>query len=625
MGGDMKQVLFEEDGAFRVGTILAEAGASFQVEAAHGKRSKVKGNVVLLRFDGEPLGSFMAAAQKLSETLDAQFLWEVCGGGEFSFEALARDYFGRPPKPQEAAAVALALHANPMYFYKRGKGRYQAAPAENLKAALAGAERKRRAQEQVDAWARELAAARVPEALASRLDALLFKPDKMSLEWRALDEAAAAAGMSPQRLLARAGALSGPEDYFLRRFAFEFFPGGVGFAPAAALDEPRGLEAARTSAFSIDDEETTEIDDAFSVERRDDATLRIGVHIAAPALYFGREHPLEAMARERLSTVYFPAGKITMLPAEAVERATLAQSKRVAAASLYLTVDAASMEVRQSESRLEWLMIADNLRHTELDARLNDASVAAGRVEGAHGDELFILWRLARSLKVLRGAGEERNERPDYNIRVAGERVAIEPRQRGTPVDTLVSELMIHVNSTWGKLLADRGFDAIYRNQKAAKTRMEVEPGAHEWLGVSLYAWASSPLRRYCDLANQRQLAALLRGEAPAYSREELAGAARDFETAYDAYAEHQRLLERYWCLKYLLQEGIESSPATVLRDELVRIEAMPLVCRCIGLPSTAPGERVRVAFGEIDLWEVNVLTRYSGKEPATIPVHAEP
>ena len=50
-----KQVLFEEDGAFRVGTILSEAGSSFQVEAAHGKRTKVKGTSILLRFDGQAL------------------------------------------------------------------------------------------------------------------------------------------------------------------------------------------------------------------------------------------------------------------------------------------------------------------------------------------------------------------------------------------------------------------------------------------------------------------------------------------------------------------------------------------------------------------------------------------
>ncbi|HUQ28666.1 MAG TPA: RNB domain-containing ribonuclease [Usitatibacter sp.] len=610
----MKQVLFEEDGAFRVGTILSEAGASFQVEAAHGKRSKIKAGAILLRFDGQSLAAFMPEAQKLAEPIDPKFLWEVSGGDEFGFDELARDYFGRAPAPQESAAVALALHANPMYFYRRGKGRYQAAPEENLKAALAGAEKKRKQQEQVDAWAAELAARRVPEPIAARLDTLLFKPDKMALEWRALDEASRAAGLSPQRLLANAGALSGPEDFFLRRFAFEFFPRGAGFAQVPALSDPQGLEESHAVAFSIDDEETTEIDDAFSVRTLASGELRVGVHIAAPALFFSREHPLEAIARERLSTVYFPAGKITMLPQDAVDRATLAAGRRVAAASLYLTVDPTSFEVRGHESRLEWITISDNLRLAELDTRLNEDAVVAGRVDGAHGAELFALWKLARSLKVLRGAGEEKHDRPDYTIRVDAGRVAIETRRRGTPVDTVVSELMIHVNSTWGKLLAERGFDAIYRNQRGAKTRMEVEPGSHEWLGVSHYAWASSPLRRFTDLANQRQLVAMLHGTEPAYSKDELAAAARDFETAYEAYAEHQRLLERYWVLQYVAQQGIQEAEGSVIREELVRIDNLPLVCRAIGLPTAAPGERLRVHFGEIDPWEATVLCRYAGK-----------
>ena len=610
----MKQVLFEEDGAFRVGTILAEAGASFQVEAAHGKRSKIKANAILLRFDGQSLSGFMPEAQKLAEPIEAQFLWEVSGGEEFGFDDLAREYFGRAPTPQEAAAVALALHANPMFFYRRGKGRYQAAPEENLKAALAGAEKKRRQQEQVDAWAAELSAKRVPEAIATKLDMLLFKPDKMTLEWRALDAAANAAGATPQRVLAGAGALSGAEDYFLRRFAFEFFPGGLGFPAHAALDEPSDLTESEVAAFSIDDADTTEIDDAFSVAHGADGTLRVGIHIAAPSLFFGRGHPLEAVARERLSTVYFPGGKITMLPGEAVERATLAAGQRVPALSLYLQVDPASLEVRGSESRVEWIRVADNLRLAELDTRLNDEAIAAGHVEGPHGDDLLTLWKLARNLKVLRGAGEEKSDRPDYTIRVEAGRVAVEQRHRGTPVDTLVAELMIQVNSTWGKLLAERGVDAIYRNQKGGKTRMEVEPGAHEWLGVSHYAWSSSPLRRFSDLANQRQLVSTLQGREPAYTRDELATAARDFEAAYDAYAEHQRLLERYWCVRYIAQEGIQEAHASVIRDELVRIEGLPLVCRAVGLPALPPGERVKVQFGEIDPWEATVFCRYAGK-----------
>ena len=614
MGALVKQVLFEEDGAFRVGTILSEAGASLQVEAAHGKRSKLKSAAILLRFDGQPLAGFIPEAQKLAEPMDPQFLWEVCGRDEFSFDSLAREYFGRAPSPQEAAAVALALHAHPMYFYKRGKGRYQAAPEESLRAALAGAQKKRRQQEQVDTWSAELAAGRLPEPLAAKADPLLFKPDKTSLEWRALDAAATAAGMTHARVLAAAGALSGPEDYFLRRFAFEHFPRGTQFPAVPGLDAPEGLPEAAVAAFSIDDADTTEIDDAFSLESIGGGKLRVGVHIAAPALWFSRAHPLEAIARERLSTVYFPGGKITMLPPEAILEATLAQGRRVAAASLYLTVDAASLAVESAQSRMEWIHVADNLRIAEVETRLNDESVARGGVEGAHGPELFALWRLARSLKALRGAGEESPDRLDYNIKVEAGHVSIEARRRGTPVDTLVAELMIHVNAAWGRQLAERGYDAIYRNQRGGKTRMEVEAASHEWLAVSHYAWASSPLRRFSDLANQRQLVAMLSGAEPAYSREELVAAARDFETAYDAYAEHQRALERYWCLKYLVQENVESAAATVLRDELVRIDGMPLVCRAIGLPPSPQGERVRVAFGEVDLWGANVLARYAGK-----------
>lgn len=610
----MKQVLFEEDGAFRAGTILAEAGAAFQVEAAHGKRSKVKANAVLLRFDGQALAGFMPQAQAQAEAIDPQFLWEVCGAGEFGFADLAQEYHGRAPSPVEAAAVLIALHAAPMYFYRRGKGRYQAAPEENLRAALAGLERKRRQQEQVDAWAAALGAGTVPAEIAAKLDLLLFKPDKLSLEWRALDQAATQAGLAPPKLLARIGALAGPEDWFLRRFAFEFFPAGLGFPEVAPVAAPQGLALAAAPAFSIDDHETTEIDDAFSVERLADGRLRVGVHIAAPALFFGRDHALEALARERLSTVYFPGGKITMLPEAAIAEATLAEGREVAAASLYLELDPDTLDIVRADSRLERVAIATNLRIAELETRLHEESLAAGAVEGAHGEDLLLLWRLARKLRAARGAGDDKSEKLDYTFRVEGGRVAIEPRRRGTPVDVLVSELMIHVNAAWGRMLAEAGYPALYRNQRALKTRMEVEPGAHEWLGVTHYAWSSSPLRRFSDLANQRQLVAMLRGEPAPYSREELASAARDFEAAYEAYAEHQRHLERYWCLRWIAQEGLEGADATVVREELVRLEGIPLVCRATGLPPGAPGDRVRVAFGTPDEWEVNLPCRYAGK-----------
>jgi exoribonuclease-2 len=448
----------------------------------------------------------------------------------------------------------------------------------------------------------------------------------MTLEWRALDQAATAEGLPPQKLLAKVGALAGPEDFFLRRLAFELFPAGLGFPAVPPVAPAQGLPPAETAAFSIDDHETTEIDDAFSVARLADGRLRIGVHIAAPALHFGRDHVLEALARERLSTVYFPGGKITMLPEAAIAEATLAAGRTVPAASLYLDLDPDTLAVVDSRSRLERVPIATNLRIAELETRLHEETLAAGHVAGAHGDDLLLLWRFARKLRAARGAGEDlvegktgkpKTEKLDFTFRVEGGRVSIEPRRRGTPIDVLVSELMIHVNATWGRVLADAGVPAIYRNHRGIKTRMEVEPGAHEWLGVTHYAWSSSPLRRFSDLANQRQLAAVLTGQPAPYSSEELAVVARDFEAAYEAYAEHQRHLERYWCLRFIDQEGLKEADATVIRDELVRLEGIPLVCRTIGLPPCAPGERVRVAFGEADPWEVNLPCRYAGRPGA--------
>ncbi len=109
-------VFYEEEGSFKVGGVLADNETSLQVEAPHGKRSKVKASSVLIRFDGSGLGEFMGAAQKLAEGIDADFLWQCCGQDEFRFEALAKDYYGHVPAPLESAGLLLKLHGAPMYF-----------------------------------------------------------------------------------------------------------------------------------------------------------------------------------------------------------------------------------------------------------------------------------------------------------------------------------------------------------------------------------------------------------------------------------------------------------------------------------------------------------------------------
>ena len=98
-------LLFEEDGGFKTGTILADNTATLQVETASGKRCKVKIANVLLQFSDPAPSELLPRAEQLATELETDFLWECCGEGEFSFVDFARDYYGHAPQPAEAAAV----------------------------------------------------------------------------------------------------------------------------------------------------------------------------------------------------------------------------------------------------------------------------------------------------------------------------------------------------------------------------------------------------------------------------------------------------------------------------------------------------------------------------------------
>ncbi|MBM3340558.1 MAG: RNB domain-containing ribonuclease [Betaproteobacteria bacterium] len=609
-------IFYEEDGGFKVGVILADNDTSLQVEAPHGKRSKVKASAVLLRFDQPAPANFMADTQRMAADIDVDFLWECCGEPEFDYTALAREYFGHDPSALESAAVLVRLHGAPMYFYKKGRGRYKAAPQAALQAALAGIERKKQQALQKDRYVAQLAEGKLPPEFTPLVKTLLYKPDKNSIEYKALEEACETLRYSPVRLLERCGAITSTHDFHLDRFLFEYLPRGEAHAGIPPPADTHELALADVAAYSIDDASTTEIDDAFSVSTRAAGGVRIGIHIAAPALGITLDTPAEALARERLSTVYHPAGKITMLPPALIDTYTLAQGRECPALSLYVEVNA-SGEIAATETRVERVRVAGNLRHDTLEPVFHEAAIARGAIDHPQSRELMALWDFAKArMKTRLGGNPPPQQRAEYNFHVANDRVTITPRLRGSAIDIVVSELMIYVNSTWGRELADKKIAAIYRVQSAGKVRMSTAPAPHEGLNVAQYLWASSPLRRYVDLINQRQLIAAVRNETAPYQPRDamLLAAMRDFELAYDAYAEFQRNMERYWCLRWLTQESRTLAQATVLRENLVRFDELPLVQRVASLPELAPDTTVELEVSAIDLLDLSLHCEFRRK-----------
>ncbi|HEU4620775.1 MAG TPA: RNB domain-containing ribonuclease [Burkholderiaceae bacterium] len=647
-------LFFEDDGGFKAGTVLETLGApeptAFQVELPTGRRSKVKASHVLFKFAEPSPEDLLAQADAIARDIDVAFLHEVAPEDEFDAAALGAEYFGATPSPAQLAALLSCVHGAPMYFRRRGKGRYKPAPAAELTAALAGLERKRLAAEQQAALVEQLKQGvvpvewretppGVPPRWLPRAAWLLFKPDKNSLEWKALDQAARESHTTPARLLLNAGAFVDARELHRAQFLVEWFPKG----PHADIALPKAADAklplSDVRAFSIDDSETTEIDDAFSVRFIDENRVRVGVHIAAPGLSATPGDALDVLARKRMSTVYMPGEKITMLPDAIVNAYTLVEGGARPAVSLYADVDLASGECVASESRIERVPIEANLRHDVLDAVINEETLADTTTTFPFKAELQVLWRAAQFLSAqrerVRGKPEPRN-RADFSFRVetidGEERVRIEQRRRDAPLDRLVAEWMIFVNSAWGRRLDDAGVPCIYRTQtqwarpgsKQSSVRMTTVPAAHIGIGVTHYAWSSSPLRRYIDLVNQWQLLAVLRLQRPPFEKgsADLFAIIGAFDAAYAAYGDVQSRMERYWCLRWLAQEGAIGSgrrfTAMVLREERVRFAELPLVAPLAGIGHLAPGTKVEVDVLAVDDIDLTVECRLA-------VVHAEP
>jgi len=617
--------LFEDSGKFLAGRLMSEADSSMQVELDSGKRVKVKAANVLLRFDAPQPAELMARAQTLAQEIDLDLAWEFAPEAEFGFADLARDYFEASAGTDKQAAALFRLFEAPHYFRRLGRGMFKKAPEETVKAALLGIERKKQQALQIEQWAQALAAGECPAPIREQLYRILFKPDKNAPEYKAVVEATRRAQRAPLDLLKAAGAIDSPYQFHWKRFLFETFPKGTAFP---ALDVPPIKETLPLSpalAFSVDDSATTEIDDALSVQGLGSGTVVFGVHIAAPGLAITPDSALDKVARERLSTVYMPGWKLTMLPDAVVQAYTLTAGQDCAAVSLYVSFDEATLAVTGSETKLERVRIVTNLRHDQLDSVITEASLS-GEAPSTyeHAEELAFAFRLARRLKaqreVVRGKPETFN-RPDYNFKLEGsgrepagdERVAIGTRVRGAPLDLIVAEAMILANSTWGAWLAECGVPGIYRSQAAlmpgVKVRMGIRPAPHAGMGVAQYTWASSPLRRYVDLVNQWQIIACVRHgrtaalAAPFKAKDAgLFSIISGFDTAYAAYNDFQNAIERFWTLRWLEQNAVSELEATVMKDGLVRADTLPLVFRALGTEGLPRGARVRVRLTGSDL-----------------------
>lgn len=616
-------LFFEEDGSFKAGSILSQVGNAYQVQLPTGRRTKIKVSHSFFTFEQPSPADLVIRAQAMVPELDPGFLWEVAPDTEFTYADLAKEYWGGDEGPVEKAALLWALHGNPVYFYRKGRGNYRRAPEDILQKALEALEKKRRLEEQRKAWVADMVEGRLPDVIRQQAMTLLIRPDKNGIEWKALNDAAAETRQTPLRLLLQLGAIPSPWRWHVDSFYATNFPQGRGFPsdlPLPTEQDWSQYPLADVEAFSIDDSDTTEVDDATSVVHLGDGRTRIGIHIAAPALGILRDDPLDKVARARMSTVYAPGLKTTMLPEAWVKAFSLDEGRPVPCLSLYVTVDDETLGVEKTETRIERVVVKRNLRYDKIDASVTEEAIQTGTLEIEFADEICWLWHFAKKLQKDREEVRGRPEpvgRVDWFFALEGEGeeaiIHVKGRRRGAPLDLVVAELMIFANSTWGLWLEEHGTAGIYRSQRMGRVRMSTSPGPHDGLGVLRYAWSTSPLRRYVDLINQRQMITAVLGEAPAYMGNDvdLFTIVSQFDNLYSLYGDFQTRMERYWSLRWILQEGLKEIEAIVVKGDLVRIDRLPFMQRVPGLPEDLErGRKVRLQIMGCDLVDLVMDSR---------------
>jgi exoribonuclease-2 len=276
----------------------------------------------------------MAEAEAIAATIELDLAWEFAprkSSALPTWRATISPTTRRwPSRPACCSPVR-----RPHYFRRAGKGRFKKAPAEILQQALAAIEKKKLLQAQIDGWAEELAG-HCPQPIREQLYKILFKPDKNAPEYKAVVEASRAAQLAPLDLLQTAGAIDSAYQFHWKRFLFDNFPKGTGFPPAPppAAGRPAAGRCAGLFHRRLDD------------HRNRRCAVRAGPgqrhrHAGHPhcraglAIQPGGE--LDKLGRARLSTVYMPGYKITMLPDEVVQIYTLDEGRANPAVSLYVT------------------------------------------------------------------------------------------------------------------------------------------------------------------------------------------------------------------------------------------------------------------------------------------------
>jgi exoribonuclease-2 len=612
-----------------------------------GRNLTVSGDRVVVVHRPVAEGEFPVLARQISEKVaarqsevDVELLWQSLGGKQREMEPteLAELFFAETT-PEAASAVFRALSQDNLFFKRKG---VQFLPRTEEQISVEVTRRQRQRQrEEFREHATKLVEqllkkdAEIPEEASAIIDRI-----QNWLRYRTGDEigilleetvGAGKARDTAYDILLRAGRVDPSIDRFLVAAGIDpdFSPQLIDAADRLSPYDhvSSDLEAARyracasrleyqdLAAFTIDDEDTMEVDDALTVQHQGNEIV-VGIHIADVSAFVAKDDVLDAEASRRSSTIYLPSMSVRMFP----ERlSTDLASLRAGAFRPAYTVEVRfDLQGNRTGYRiaLSTINVQTRLSYDEADLAIES------------DEALRTLLQIAKQLQDARSKrGAITFRRPELKIRVHGEEIKIAKINPNSPSRFVVSEMMILANGLSADFASVNNVPVIYRTQEPRealavedkplvealafdrlrktfkRSRLSLTPGLHSGLGLNAYTQASSPIRRYADLVTQRQFTAMLSGGTMPYAREELLNILATAETAEQEIRAIEDRSTNYWLLKYLARNKKEEVLSAVVLDQKgnIELEDYYLRSKIAGPGKQQPGDTITVRIETID------------------------
>ena len=639
---------FLDSDDLKLGYVRKQERDRLHVIDPRGRNLNVNGDRVVVIHARVPEGEFPAAAREIGDKVgarqaevDVELLWQSLGGSQQEFQPveLARAFFSEPA-PEAVSAVFRALSEDNLFFKRKGSN-FLAKTEEQVSTERIRRQRQHEREEfrtHTTSLLNRLLHTQKVE-LTPDLNPILDRVQNW-MRYRTGDEVGTIleqiAGVARAReaaydILVRTQRIDVQRDRFLviagidETFSPPLLEAAAALNPYTHAEERTDYR--HTSAVTIDDEDTREVDDALTVEQNDGETI-IGIHIADVSAFAGKGDLLDAEAARRSSTIYLPTSTVPMFPERlSTDLASLVEGSERPAFTVEVRFDALFNRLGYRIA-LSTIHVEKRLSYDEADSLLEKGD---SRLSAIHAVATHL-----QQMRAARGAITFR--RPELKIRVDGGDIHIKKIDPNSPSRLLVSEMMILANGLAADFASVNSLPIIFRTQEARealavedtpviealaferlrktfkRSRLSLTAGLHSGLGLTAYTQASSPIRRYADLVTQRQFTALLRGKPHPYAREELL---QVLATAEAAELEIRSIEDRstnFWLLEYLGREKMGQALNAVVLDQKGAFELEDLYLRgkIQNAPASEPGRTVQVRIDSIDPMKGDIRFKYA-------------